>query len=78
MRGCCDHRSESGGTEQVSGASTDAFGLDELASLLNEIRSSTPSPAEIVEVVRTAAAGELSPPRLNQIARDIHDLYRKR
>ncbi len=78
MRACCDHRWESGGTDQVSGSSADAFGLDELASLLDEIRSSTPSPAEIVEVVRTAAAGELSPRRLNQIARDIHDLYRKR
>lgn len=78
MQACCDHRWESEGEDRVSGPSAEAFGRGELATLLEEIRSSTPSPAQIVEVVRTAAAGELSPRRLSQIARDIHDLYRKR
>jgi hypothetical protein len=50
----------------------------ELVQLLAEIRSRTPSPAQVVEAVRNAAAGELSDSSLDQIARDIHALYRRR
>jgi hypothetical protein len=47
----------------------------EVEALLAEIRSRTPSPAEIIGVVRNAAGGELSARRLEQIAQDIRALY---
>jgi hypothetical protein len=46
----------------------------EVEALLAEIRSRTPSPAEVIGVVRNAA-GELSAGRLEQIAQDIRALY---
>lgn len=47
----------------------------EVEALLAEIRSRTPSPAEIIGVVRNAAGSELSARRLEQIAQDIRALY---
>jgi hypothetical protein len=53
-------------------------GRHELALLLEEIRARAPSPDEVFEAVRRAAAGELSPPRLEEIARSIDALFRMR
>ena len=47
----------------------------EVEALLAEIRSRTPSPAQVIGVVRNAAGGELSAGRLEQIAQDIRALY---
>ena len=47
----------------------------EVEALIAEIRSRTPSPAEVIGVVRNAAGGELSACRLEQIAQDIRALY---
>jgi hypothetical protein len=49
--------------------------LREVEALIDEIRSRTPSPAEIIGVVRAAVGGELSPCRLEKIAQDIRALY---
>jgi hypothetical protein len=56
----------------------EAVGRSEIATFLEEIRSRTPSPLEVVEAVRRVAASELSPCRLDEISRTIHALYRSR
>jgi hypothetical protein len=76
MHGCFDRRGEPGEDDETRASR--GIDREELTRLLDDIRSPIPSAAEVVEVVRSAAAGELSPCRLDQIARDIHALYRHR
>jgi len=76
MHACFDRRGGPGEGDRAPASR--GIGRDELRRLLDDIRSPTPSAAEVIEVVRIAAAGDLSPCRLDQIARDIHALYRHR
>jgi hypothetical protein len=71
-----ERRDRHGAAEDGRRPETSARG--ELAALIDEIRAVTPSPAEVIEAVRRAAAGDLSPRRLDEIARTIHALYRAR